>query len=32
MLNIIDNLRPFIEDNYRLINVREYARTQKVSP
>ena len=32
MLNIIDNLKPFIEDNYREINVREYARIKKISP
>jgi len=31
MLKIISDLKPFIEDNYRLINVREYARIQKVS-
>ncbi len=32
MLRIINYLEPFIEDNYRLINVREYARIQKVTP
>jgi len=32
MLNIINNLRPFIEDCYRRINVREYARLMKISP
>ena len=32
MLNIINNLRPFIEDCYRRINVREYARLTKISP
>ena len=32
MLNIIDNLKPFIEDCYRRINVREYSRLMKVSP
>jgi predicted nucleotidyltransferase len=32
MLKIINNLKPFIEDNYRLVNVREYARMQKVTP
>ena len=32
MLNIINNLRPFIEDCYRRINVREYSRLMKVSP
>jgi len=32
MLNIINALKPFFEDNYRRINVREYARLQKISP
>lgn len=32
MLNIINNLRPFFEDCYRRINVREYSRLMKVSP
>lgn len=32
MLKIFNNLAPFIEDNYRRINVREYARLQKISP
>ena len=32
MLKIINNLKPFFEDNYRRINVREYARILKVSP
>jgi predicted nucleotidyltransferase len=32
MLKIINNLKPFIEDNYRLVNIREYARIQKVTP
>jgi len=32
MLNIINNLKPFIEDNYRRINVREYARIAGISP
>jgi len=32
MLRIINNLEPFFEDSYRRINVREYARTIKVSP
>lgn len=32
MLNIINNIQPFIEDNYRRINVREYARIIKISP
>ncbi len=31
MLKIINNLKPFIEDNYRRISVREYARIQKIS-
>ncbi|MBS3117096.1 nucleotidyltransferase domain-containing protein [Candidatus Woesearchaeota archaeon] len=32
MLKIIYILKPFFEDNYRRINVREYARLQKISP
>ena len=32
MLNIINSLKPFIEDCYRRINVREYARIMKISP
>ncbi|PIN95140.1 hypothetical protein COU53_00925, partial [Candidatus Pacearchaeota archaeon CG10_big_fil_rev_8_21_14_0_10_30_48] len=32
MLNIINNLKPFIENCYRRINVREYSRLMKVSP
>lgn len=32
MLNIINNLKPFFEDCYRRINVREYARIIKISP
>lgn len=32
MLNIFNNLRPFFEDVYREIAVREYARMQKISP
>jgi predicted nucleotidyltransferase len=32
MLDIINNLKPFIEDCYRRINVREYSRLMKVSP
>lgn len=32
MLNIINNLRPFFEDCYRRISVREYARIIKISP
>jgi len=32
MLEIINSLKPFFEDNYRRINVREYARLQKISP
>lgn len=32
MLTIITDLKPFLEDNYRRINVREYARLLKISP
>ena len=32
MLNIINNLKPFFEDCYRRINVREFSRIIKVSP
>lgn len=32
MLKIINNLQPFFEDCYRRINVREYAKIQKISP
>ncbi len=32
MLKIFNDLSPFFEDNYRRINVREYARIRKVSP
>jgi predicted nucleotidyltransferase len=32
MLEIFNTLGPFFEDNYRRINVREYARLQKISP
>ncbi|MEA3379038.1 MAG: nucleotidyltransferase domain-containing protein [Nanoarchaeota archaeon] len=32
MLEIINKLKPFFEDNYRRINVRKYARMQKISP
>ena len=32
MLEIIDSLKLFFEDSYRRINVREYARLQKISP
>ena len=32
MLNIINNLKLFIEDCYRRINVREYSRLMKISP
>jgi predicted nucleotidyltransferase len=32
MLDIFNILRPFFEDCYRRINVREYARLQKISP
>jgi predicted nucleotidyltransferase len=31
MLKIIHDIQPFIEDNYRRINVSEYARIQKIS-
>lgn len=32
MLKIINNLKPFFEDCYRRINVREYAKIMKISP
>lgn len=32
MLDIINNLRPFFEDCYRRINVREYSRLMRISP
>ncbi len=32
MLNILYELKPFFEDSYRRISVREYARIIKVSP
>ena len=32
MLDIINKLKPFFEDCYRRINVREYSRTMKISP
>jgi predicted nucleotidyltransferase len=32
MLKILNDLGPFIDDNYRRINVREYSRLQKISP
>jgi predicted nucleotidyltransferase len=32
MLEIFNTLKPFFEDNYRRINVREYSRIQKISP
>lgn len=32
MLKIFNKLRPFFEDNYRRINVREYSRLLKISP
>ncbi len=32
MLNIINTIKPFIEDCYRRINVREYSRLRKISP
>jgi len=32
MLTIFNNLKPFFEDNYRRIHVREYAKLMKLSP
>lgn len=32
MLAIINNLEPFFIDNYRRINIREFARIKKISP
>ncbi|MBM3247723.1 hypothetical protein FJZ17_04270 [Candidatus Pacearchaeota archaeon] len=32
MLEIFNTLKPFFKDNYQRINVREYARIQKISP
>jgi predicted nucleotidyltransferase len=32
MLKIINNLKPFFKDNYKKINVREYSRTNNISP
>ena len=32
MLKIINNLKPFFEDCYRRINIREYSRLMKISP
>lgn len=32
MLEIINNLKPFFEDCYRRINIREYAKIMKISP
>ena len=32
MLKIFNDLEPFFNDNYRRINVREYARIRKISP
>jgi len=32
MLKIINDLKPFFEDCYRRINVREYAKITKISP
>lgn len=32
MIEIFNDLKPFFEDNYRRINVREYARLAKISP
>lgn len=32
MLKIFNSLKPFFDDNYRRINVREYAKIQGISP
>ena len=32
MLKIFNDLEPFFKDNYRRINVREYARLLNISP
>ena len=32
MLNIINNLKPFFEDCYRKIHVRQYSKINKISP
>ena len=32
MLKLFNDLRPFFEDSYRRINVREYGRIRKISP
>ena len=32
MLEIFNKLKPFFEDNYKRISVREYARMQNISP
>ena len=32
MLKIINDLRPFFEDCYRRVNVREYAKIMHISP
>jgi len=32
MLAIFNKLKPFFEDNYKRVNVREYARIQNISP
>ena len=32
MLKIINDLEPFFQDNYKRINVREYARLRKTTP
>jgi len=32
MLEIFNDLKPFFENNYRRINVREYARLRRISP
>lgn len=32
MLKIFNDLKPFFQDNYKKIHVREYAKIQKISP
>ncbi len=32
MLNIFNNLKPFLTNNYEYVHVREYARRMKISP
>ena len=32
MLDIFNDLKPFFEDCYRRVNIREYARIRKISP